>query len=459
MRAERRARAEVLELVAVEGCPACHAGERAERRFFWGFVTEHYLDTGVIAAYSASLGFCGAHTRALAARHEAQWVAPTVYRYVVEGALRRLRSRAADRVGGCPACQHRRGAEGRAVEALLPYLGDRDVLGGYRRGGGLCWSHGCRAVIRATAEQAQTLVECFLEALGGAGQEVRRLAFIAGLDSDAPARIHGSHQGKHVLERLLSTGEPPSTLDLLHRRLEAGCCPVCLAGLQLEGRYASWLSEACVTNPRSIVADGVWLCPRHLHDLAREEPATASWLTALMCDRLKGEVEEATRRLSALPRASVAARLWAILGDRSRREGGLRETAGKLVRTVMRPPRRELRDIGDRLARQRPCHVCDAVATAERRAMELVIAALADGPTRQLYLRSHGLCFRHAAGAWGRPGASLFREVLGARLAVLAWELDEVGRKSSWTARHEPKGPERTAWRRAATLVDGRAFG
>jgi hypothetical protein len=54
--------------------------------------------------------------------------------------------------------------------------------------------------------------------------------------------------------------------------------------------------------------------------------------------------------------------------------------------------------------------------------------------------------------------ASLARRVLAARLAVLAWELEEAGRKERWDARHEPRGAEGTAWLRAAAQLDGRTF-
>jgi hypothetical protein len=53
-----------------------------------------------------------------------------------------------------------------------------------------------------------------------------------------------------------------------------------------------------------------------------------------------------------------------------------------------------------------------------------------------------------AAGPLAAPAADRTRALLA--------ELEEASRKRSWQHRHERRGPEMTAWRRAASLVDGR---
>jgi hypothetical protein len=55
-------------------------------------------------------------------------------------------------------------------------------------------------------------------------------------------------------------------------------------------------------------------------------------------------------------------------------------------------------------------------------------------------------------------GAAVVRRVVLGHLEVVIAELDEASRKSAWSARHEASGPERTAWLRAAALLDGRVF-
>jgi hypothetical protein len=41
---------------------------------------------------------------------------------------------------------------------------------------------------------------------------------------------------------------------------------------------------------------------------------------------------------------------------------------------------------------------------------------------------------------------------------LLIAELGEAFYKNTWAHRHDPRGPEMTAWRRAAAFLDGRVF-
>jgi hypothetical protein len=58
----------------------------------------------------------------------------------------------------------------------------------------------------------------------------------------------------------------------------------------------------------------------------------------------------------------------------------------------------------------------------------------------------------------GGATADLVRRVARGRLDVVIAELDEASRKTAWHTRHERPGPERTAWLRAAALLDGQVF-
>jgi hypothetical protein len=44
------------------------------------------------------------------------------------------------------------------------------------------------------------------------------------------------------------------------------------------------------------------------------------------------------------------------------------------------------------------------------------------------------------------------------RADMLIAELDEAFSKNTWAHRHETRGPEMTAWRRAAAFLDGGVF-
>ncbi len=45
------------------------------------------------------------------------------------------------------------------------------------------------------------------------------------------------------------------------------------------------------------------------------------------------------------------------------------------------------------------------------------------------------------------------------RTDLLVAELEEAFRKRTWAHRHQPRGPEMTAWQRAAAFIDGRVYG
>lgn len=82
--------------------------------------------------------------------------------------------------------------------------------------------------------------------------------------------------------------------------------------------------------------------------------------------------------------------------------------------------------------------------------------------TRPVYARAyenvHGLCLRHTLAADSGRAASFLRGQLRVRLSELDWEIAEAARKQRWDARHERAGPERSAYRRLAALIDGRTF-
>ena len=119
----------------------------------------------------------------------------------------------------------------------------------------------------------------------------------------------------------------------------------------------------------------------------------------------------------------------------------LAETAsppGRFAKLPARPRRRT--DV---------CLVCRSVGTPGDQAVR-VLHATPDQPP-QMCLR-HVIALRdrdpRAAGPFIRPTADRTRALLA--------ELEEASRKRSWPHRHEPRGPEMTAWRRAASFVDGR---
>jgi len=86
------------------------------------------------------------------------------------------------------------------------------------------------------------------------------------------------------------------------------------------------------------------------------------------------------------------------------------------------------------------------------------MARLLDSAFVRRYEKRHGLCARHVLAMAAGPGRDLAARALEARLASLAWEIDEAARKRSWSFRHESAGDEETAWLRVAAQLDGRTF-
>jgi hypothetical protein len=104
------------------------------------------------------------------------------------------------------------------------------------------------------------------------------------------------------------------------------------------------------------------------------------------------------------------------------------------------------------------CPACHARDGVERSQLALVNASLALRPVREHYEHSHGLCVRHALQIPEGRAAEMAHRHTDARVAVLAWEVEETARKYAWAYRHEPSGPETDAWIRAMGQIDGQAF-
>lgn len=200
----------------------------------------------------------------------------------------------------------------------------------------------------------------------------------------------------------------------------------------MEDRYLTWLSEEGRERPRHLFSDGVHLCGSHLRDVFRADAEIGDRVGRLTKDRATWLLERFRDQLETA------------------RHRGLR--ALHLTR------RSAWTATHSALGHILECSLCTAKSISERRTLELLLVALSDRPFRLEYERSHGLCLRHLPGMASEETSGLLRRVFGARLRVLAWELQEAGRKSSWSNRHERRGDETTAWSRAPGLLDGWVF-
>jgi hypothetical protein len=161
------------------------------------------------------------------------------------------------------------------------------------------------------------------------------------------------------------------------------------------------------------------LCPAHLRE-ACAGPGAVRLLAA-----------ERERALAWLAAAVSPPRGFAGLAATASAPGALARRAGR--------------------GRRRPddCPVCRSAGTPGDQAVRALHVAPGQPPQ---------LCLRHVIALRDqdpRGAAPIAASAAGRTLALLA-ELEEAARKRSWQHRHEPRGPEMTAWRRAASLVDGR---
>jgi hypothetical protein len=424
-----RPRSEIDVLLDQPGCPTCGFVEQYEQSFFSWFEIENHATAEMRAALRSAMGMCPEHWRRLIDEVEEASVLAPVSSYGVAGALDHIAG--AGVPGACPACSARAFATSRASRMLIETLDDRSCSGRYASHAGLCLTH-FRDAAGAAGPATLTLLSERMSATlddphtGGSGQS------LIGLDTDSRRRC----TWRQALPSALAA---PTTLSTLEQQLLVSACPVCLAIGQSERRYLEWIVEAIGDRDRSLNDDPGELCAAHIHDLALSDPGSALWAMDRRRASSRGVVRRLLDILAAQPTVGSANRgqVW-----------GRKRSSGP---SDLEAARTAVLDL-------RPCRACSTGTIAERRALELLGIALELPELTAAYERGHGLCARHAVQL--SPGAShdLAARHAGTRLRLIAWELDEARRKSAWSCRHEPAGPELTAWLRAPSQIDGRVF-
>jgi hypothetical protein len=388
------------DLLTGPGCPVCRYADEAADRYLAWFALEAHADAVTITRLCASLGMCARHTRGLMSQPGAARRLTAVYRYVVEAARDLLSGRVAS-IDTCPACEHDRGAVGRALDTLLDGLTDQSVRERCRELGGLCIPHlrtgRVRGDRRAVAWLSQTMAEVVTARSAGP-------RWLAGTDHDADVRT--------MLRRAAATTARPGP----------GSCVACLAAARSESDRLAWiLRTASPGQPDRRLL----LCAAHLNDVTaatgqRDAPSLLAWQAGCLAAAVhQGHASSARRKLGA-PAS------W------------------------IRPGRRA--DGSD------PCPVCLATLDAAYRAVDDLRASLrASHPAP--YCQAP-LCVRHLLDLRALDPTAGHLTAGGAveRAEVLITELNEAFGKSTWARRHEARGQEMTAWRRAAAFVDGGVF-
>lgn len=431
------------ELLAVRGCPVCAFVREREEKFFFWFALESYQDAGIIEKLDAALGFCPEHCRTLVAQGTYPGVLTDVYSHVVRAARSRLDARG-PAGGTCIGCEQNRWAANHAIRLLLRSFADKDVEDRYRESPGLCADHFLRAVIQRKAGRRRfpLLEQALRLSLEGAGG-VPVLGRFTGLDPDA--RLRAAFLDALPADPLESdAGRRIPARERLEITLGQRSCPACLTAGWAIARHLSWMAQERSANPDALSREVVGLCQAHLATCAVLEEGTAKWISDVKADawtgvllRLGKEEREARRKATTVSRLLEGFVRW--------------DPRGRAAPRTVVPAEQALRNLAYRFP---PCPTCRAARTAADRTMSLLLAALEEPGTERVYVRSHGVCVRHA----GPRPSSLLRQTLCARLSLLEWELREVARKEDWNVRYELHGDEFSAWGRAMGQIDGRAF-
>jgi len=415
-------------------------------------------------------GFCLRHARHLSASGTGfRLTGPSLH--VIKGWESRCAARESPDLtvgGACPVCETETWAEMHALGLLAAPDTERArvALG---RTDPLCLRHLDQLIDRVPWPLASVVAARIddrvrlAEATAQAGADPT-IAILCGRDPDQPARPADEAPPDGDALRGRGPGWPDGSLTVegLVEELEAGRCPVCSACRAASSRYLRWLGEPGRVVERD--ADLATVCRHHLYDACQRVPPAA----------LRG-IAASTGRWRAMAGVLVEARSEppALVADRLRRAAdvfrerrAVRTRERHLVSAVAATGRFVLDPksiIADRLRRarlqrERRCAGCQAMVTAAGRTFDLVDALLAGRSGREHFERTDGFCLRHLAAGASRlqpSSAAIATNVARSRAARIGWELDEALRKSSWSVRYEPSGPENTGWKRALSFVLG----
>jgi len=441
------------------GCLSCRTCEETEQVWLRWFLADNHSDPALLRALYDSAGFCPAHTRRLfaqAAPHVLQ--RPLVH--ALRGAVARLeRLTAARRPRGrqqkpparCPLCRVIMERERAAAEDVAATLTRPGTAAGLADWDGLCCRHLAALLPRLSTAQAAVAAEIvagrFAALRAGAPES---LLVLAGLDADALARVPYLNAHARLLREEPHARAQPAQVSPASRLiadLATGACPACHAAGREQVRYLLWLGDSLAgADADGLAGTDLQLCAwhlldaRHLYDVRAAAGTRFRLVSAVSASNYAQAVAlaAAAREVLAAPRP----------GRQLRRNGSMSQGSAERAAEAFGAAARAL--TGDR-----SCRACWVGLDAERRQLCLLRACLLDTGVLRAVGDAHGLCLRHAAVLAVDGDARPVLSRLMTQLRQAQWELDEGAAKRAWDRRHEPKGHEQDAWRRAPALIDG----
>ncbi len=436
------------DLLTSAGCPLCRYVAEVDDRFLAWFALEAHAEADTITRLCESLGLCPRHTRGMLGQPGADSRLTVVYRHLLRAALTYLAAGRSPRAS-CAACARCAAAADRALDTLLTGLREERIRERYRDLGGLCVPHVRAAAAVGGRHRATWLAQTALSRLRALPPGLGVLAGAGDADAAVRARLRA---------RLPGTATDASRVGQMLARCEpaqdqfsiAGVCAVCLAAARAERDCLGQLIDGA--GHRNQPADQL-LCADHLHDVWAD--VHDAWpdgggvrpdVNAGCAASVSRGAEAAAALLAMQHEGSMA---W--LGEIARARGGW--AAIRPLAQRRRTPRRA--------AGPPRCVACQARAPAALLAAERVRQALRTPPAARGSPDVPALCVRHVLSLPkfdARAGEVAVRAAAG-RADLLVAELEEAFRKRTWAHRHEARGDEMTAWRRAAAFTDGRVYG
>lgn len=381
------------DLLTRPGCPVCRYADEAADRYLGWFALEGHAQPGTISRLGASLGMCARHTRRIMSQPGAAVRLTAVYRYVLAAVRDRLAGTDVA-IAACPACEHDDAAADRAIQTLLEGLADGAVAQRYRDLGGLCIPHAGIATAGGRRTAVTRIVDTVREALATVQA---RPDWLAGTDHDAPARA------------ALRAGTPAGDAPL------ASTCAACAGAAQAERDGLAQL-PVLTGGTAPAVHPASRLCQAHMADAA---------FAASRCGGLR-----------------------ALLGWQGDCVAAAADTATGNFVSRLRSGQRGPSHVSH-------CMVCREARAAGQRIIGEVRAAVRASASAAD--RPRPLCVRHhliVRGADRRVG-QLLAGAHAQHADLLASELTEAFRLTTWAHSQGAAAPVSSTWRQAAAFLDG----
>lgn len=436
---------ELLAALREAGCPICRVARRSEPDYLFWLLHEGYAEPSLFEALTVSLGFCGTHAAAILRNGGGASQVALMHGVVAKRLLalwrdaRRLRSwtakiaAAGGAPGRCPVCRVRDAAGARAAFFLAKLIESPATEAGYGRPGIVCAPHLGLLAPHLRTPTLDRITEVHAEALGRA---------LTALDNREPRGDAALAQTQRAALRLAvghaAPSEPAAQALSLSRR-EAGletfigatdACSVCRVVALARDEWIAWLDEAAEAG--ETIEDLLPVCAVHVWDAwSAAGPALRAAVVRNAVRVARHKVETACKFLAWKPPPFSARR--PLAGLVSAVQG--RRPFVRLARAAV--------------ARAERCPLCARLAAARDRSLALLFALLEEGRHRSRFEAGYGLCVKHFARALACGPEPAVRDFLIqseiAKLAQLAWALDEYARKLAWQARPEAAGAEKRA--------------